>query len=345
MAAARTSAGLVAVAAAALAVPAVAAAEPSFIFTQAASQATASDRSGRAATLTLATGRHPLVAVEERPGRRTGTMPRRSFAGLWQRAGTFRSDAPNAVLTGRDPQGRNRRAIVTITGASATATGMRYRVRTLRGRVPARLAPANLTIDGVSAAALAYIAGNDARVDDYEPVINALMFPSVQAPIAAPSITVPSGQVLSIGSPGGAPSTVLASSITIQPNAELTLVGDAIVSAATLVMQPGARIVATGSPTMVALSTSQCGGPFAVEVTGALTEVEQPGGARGSSYWPVTSARSAGCTVSWSYARAPAPRSGTNALGPYSVTSTTQVTIATVPGMGMTFVNPRLTVD
>lgn len=122
------------------------------LFSQTADRATVTLLSGHRADLVLHTEHRPVVVFEERPGTRTATLPEDSFTGLWR--GTFRSDAPNAAITGRGASGADYRAIVRITGAARVAGGVRYRVHILRGSLARSLAPANMTIDSVPLSAI-----------------------------------------------------------------------------------------------------------------------------------------------------------------------------------------------
>ena len=94
----------------------------------------------------------------------------------------------------RRPVMRGSRLVVRVLGVRRTDDGVRYRVRALRGVLPARLAPANLMIDSVpitaiSAAMQAYLTGNAAKVQPWEPIINALYFP-MAATVMANGFTI-----------------------------------------------------------------------------------------------------------------------------------------------------------
>lgn len=203
-------------------------ASPSVLFSQSGGRATTQAHSAGTADITLRTGHRSVLAFEQRPGRRTGTLAEKFFVGLWR--GTFRTDPPNALLTGVDAAGRNHRVIVRISHANRTADGVRYRVRTLRGELPPTLSPANLMIDSVptsavTAAALAYVAGNSSRVAAYEPLINALWFPQ-QLTVAAPlDITVTLANPLTFTvTPATPVTTITAGTLTLEPGAQIVFI-------------------------------------------------------------------------------------------------------------------------
>lgn len=217
---------------AALAAPVAASASSSLLFSQQAPSATTARVTGTTADLTMATGHAPVMAFEERPGRRTGTLGERHFLGLWKT--TFASDAPNALLTGTDAQGRSRRAVVEVTRATRTASGVRYRVRSLRGSLPTSLRAASLMIDSVptsavSAALLAYLDGNGNRVAAYVPIINALRFPMWAQPQASPSAVVTPGNPMTVGAQG-APQVVVLGGLTMFPTSQVRLPGAGVLS-------------------------------------------------------------------------------------------------------------------
>ncbi len=185
----------------ALAAPALAAASPSVVFSQSAEAAWASPAKDDRATLALRTGHAPVLALEERPGRRVGTIAERNV-GLWR--GTFRADPPNAVLTGVDQLGRKRRAVVVIERASRTRRGVRYGVRVLRGRLPRAMRTAELMVDGVP----------------WQSVANRVSFPTRLA-FAAEDFTVTAAQPLTFT----APAVIQAGTITLLPGASLVMRG------------------------------------------------------------------------------------------------------------------------
>jgi len=234
----------IAAAAAALAAPVMASASAHVLFSQSAGTATTSAVHGASGTVSMRTAHKPVLAFEERPGTRTGLMSEAAFSGLW--GGSFRIDPPNAILTGVDPLGRNHRVVVRVTSAARTAHGVRYRMRALRGSLPARLSPANLMVDSVpitaiSAALKAYLAGNSAKVNDFEPIINALMFPMSPTIIASPSIVISTGSPMVVGSAGR-----------VQ-----------VINAQQIVFEPGAQMVFPPSTTAVSIVSPQWPGPCA----------------------------------------------------------------------------------
>ena len=209
-------------AALALATPVMADASASLLFSQSAGTAVTSGVHGRSGALDMRTAHRNVMAFEERPGTRTGFMPEATFSGLW--GGTFRGDPPNAILTGIDPEGRNHRVVVRVLGVRRTDDGVRYRVRALRGVLPARLAPANLMIDSVpitaiSAAMRAYLMGNAAKVQPWEPIINALYFPMAATVMAPPQITIVPGNPYTVGGQGL--QVVRAGQVTFEPGAQM----------------------------------------------------------------------------------------------------------------------------
>lgn len=224
-------------------------ASPSVLFSQSGGMATTQAHSARTADITLHTGHRSVLAFEQRPGRRTGTLAEKYFVGLWR--GTFRTDAPNALLTGVDGAGRNHRVIVRISHANRTADGVRYRVRTLRGDLPPTLSPANLMIDSVptsavTAAALAYMIGTSSRVATYEPLINAMWFPQRPTVIAPQNITVTPGNPLTI-IPDPV-TTINAGVVTIEPDAQIVFMSP---NAINLTFQPGAQVPCWASAGLV----------------------------------------------------------------------------------------------
>ncbi len=289
------------------------------LFSQAAGTATSRPVSGPVADITMRTGHRAVLAFEDRPGRRTATLEEHKFIGLWR--GTFRTDAPNAILTGRDPQGRNRRVVVTITRAARTPDGVRYRMRALRGIIPTALAQVNLMVDDVPMSALlAYLKGQGSGPAQYEALINALRFPEMTTVTAAPTVLVRPGTTMTIGQ-GSAPTTVIVSTITVQPGATLVMQGPVWLRAQNLTLAPGSRIVLPGSPTLFTLQAAglpACAAPASFSWTGTLTQVRSllsplPGVSLVQpppQTWPgpsVTSSPGPGpCTVTWSLPRAPA---------------------------------------
>ncbi len=323
----------------AIALPATASAEASFLFSQTATSAVVTGAAHGQSTVIVRTGHAPLVALEERPGRRTATMRERLFAGLWR--GTFRTDPPNAVLTGRDAKGRNRRVVVTLTGAAVVAGGVRYRMRALRGRIPTRLAPANLTIDGVPAGAIGYALGS------WEPVVNALMFPpmTVVTP-AAPNVTVPPGGALTIGTTSGLRYRLAVGTLSLGANANVTvhtgviggLLSAVVVQAGTIVVAPGARFILPDSPSVVTVMTSACASAGWLSVDATLTTVQQPPGTGPptTTPWPLAATRGQGCTSTWTLNAPPQPTWIADPLipekGRFLVTSSTQATLTNGTG-------------
>ncbi len=241
----KTSALSLAAAVAALAAPVMASASASVLFSQSAGTATTSAVRGASGTVSMRTAHKAVLAFEERPGTRTGLMSEAAFSGLW--GGSFRNDTPNAILTGVDPKGRNHRVVVRVSGVTRTANGVRYRMRALRGSLPARLSPANLMIDSVPMSAItvalrAYLAGNSAKVNTYETLIHALHFPMMAPVTTSPQIVISSGSPMVIGSPNF-PSQVI--------------------KAQQIVFEPGAQMVFPPSTTSVSMVSPQGPGPCA----------------------------------------------------------------------------------
>ena len=235
----------IAAAATVLAAPVMASASAHVLFSQSAGTATTSSVHGASGTVSMRTAHKPVLAFEERPGTRTGFMSEAAFSGLW--GGSFRTDPPNAILTGVDPLGRNHRVVVRVTRVTRTSDGVRYRMRALRGSLPTHLSPANLMIDSVpisaiTAALKAYLLGNSSKVNDYEPIINALRFPMAPSVIASPNIVITAGNPLVVRSP--APSQVI--------------------TAGQLVFEPGAQMVFPTTSTVSMISPQwprPCGAP------------------------------------------------------------------------------------
>lgn len=288
---------------AAAAVPATAGAVPSMLFSQAAGTATSRPVGGSVADVTLRTRHRAVLAFEDRPGRRTATLAEHKFVGLWR--GAFRTDSPNAVLTGRDAQGRNRRVVAVITRAARTADGVRYRMRALRGSVPASLTQANLLVDDVPLSAiLAFRAYVNSGPVQYEPIINAVTFPQTVTVQAGSTLTVPPGTTATFGTPGGQPATLDFGTVNVAPGATLVLNGLVLLNAQNLSLAPGSRIVMPQSPNMVMLQLqgpSTCAPPAAFTWTATVTP-PQP--------WPgpaISSSATGGiCSVVWNFPTVPA---------------------------------------
>ncbi len=351
--------------AAALVLPALASAEASFLLSQAGGTASATSAGAGLTDLTLRTGHRRVLAFEERPGRRTGTMREDVVTGLWR--GTFRSDPPNAILTGRDTQGRNRRVIVTITRAARTAAGVRYRVRALRGTVPASLRPANLMIDGVPLGAISQYGG----AGEYGSLINAMYFPISVTVSALPNVVVTPGTTFTAGSAAG-PTVLNVGTLTALPGATVALHPGTRITAQQWVMPPsGVTFSFPGSPTLVTLTAAglpSCA-PDALTFQGTLTQVAVPArplptlAQPAAQPWPALgggtgrSDGSAGCVVTWSFGNPPGPfttyQSGPVSLGGITrvvpiavVTTSTTEQSATFTGTGpTTLTRVILTVD
>lgn len=308
-----------AVAAVAASAPATGAASPSLLFSQSGGVATAHTIGPRVFDVTLRTAHKAVLAFEDRPGRRTATLPEHKFLGLWR--GTFRTDPPNAMLTGRDALGRNRRVVVVITGAARTPQGVRYRLRVLRGTVPNRLAMANLTVDDVPMSAVTrYLASRGSGAAQYEALINALRFPMYVQPVAADTMQVPPGATATLGQAGSAPTIVTLGTLTVGTGATLVLQGVTSIRAQQLIMAPGSRIVMPGSPGLFSLTASRlpvCAPPADLTVVGTLTQVRSMVPPLGlitqallptpvtTQAWPAAgvsaSGGGAGCVVSWTF--------------------------------------------
>lgn len=220
-------------AAAVLAAPVGASAASSVLFSQMAPSASVARITGTTGDLTMVTGHKPVLAFEERPGRRVGTLGEPHFVGLWKT--TFATDAPNAVLIGTDSRGRGRRVVVEVTGATRTSTGVRYRVKVIRGVLPPSLRSASLLVDSVplsavSAALQAYLDGNGRRVASYVPIINALQFPAWVTVQAAPNVIVRPGNPLVLGGQGGAPTNMVIGQFTMFPTAQVQVPGATMLS-------------------------------------------------------------------------------------------------------------------
>jgi len=214
----------IAAAATVLAAPVMASASAHVLFSQSAGTATTSAVHGASGTVSMRTAHKAVLAFEERPGTRTGLMSEAAFSGLW--GGSFRTDPPNAILTGVDPLGRNHRVVVRVTSAARTAHGVRYRMRALRGSLPARLSPANLMVDSVpitaiSAALKAYLEGNSAKVNTYETLINALHFPMMAPVTTSPQIVISSGSPMVVSSPNFPAQVINAQQIVFEPGAQM----------------------------------------------------------------------------------------------------------------------------
>ena len=345
------------------ALPSMATAEPSLLFSQSAGTASARPVTGAVADVTLRTAHRPVLAFEDRPGRRTATLPEHKFIGLWR--GTFSTDAPNAILTGRDPQGRNRRVVVTITRAARTPDGVRYRMRALRGAMPPALAQANLMVDDVPmSAVLAYLDRSNAEAAQYELLINALRFPAAVTVTSAQSLAVRPGTTATLGLGNGAPVGLTFGSVTVQAGATLVIQGRVNISAQSLTLAPGARIVLPDSPTLVALQAfglPVCAPPDAFTWSGTLTQTRalvppipgvnlvQPPVQPSSATSVIARQGGTSCTVTWGFtvpqpSRQPVVMSGlpTSPAYPQSTrsvmvltTSTTQQVVE-VSGTGFT---------
>lgn len=316
----RTPIALSLAAGAVLAAATTASAHQPVLFSQTARTGTVIPLSGHRADVVLHTAHRPLVVFEERPGTRTGTVPERAFTGLWR--ATFKEDAPNAVLTGAGPGGRDRRAIVRITGATQVTAGVRYRVQVLRGTLPATMHPANLMIDSVPLSAItAYLQGNSRRIGNYEPLINALSFP-----MATPVATQQQVEV----TPGN-PFTVAAASPTV-------------LDLGALVMQPASQVDITGSPGTVVMNFHAPAGDGCWPMQGLLFRLDVTGSDGSSSTLlpstpgsgvdqQVTMAGGNQCLVSWRLPGAPAARTTTTyvrlptgQMAPFTTTVTYQTT-------------------
>jgi len=264
--------------------------------------------------VTLRTAHRAVLAFEDRPGRRTATLPEHKFVGLWR--ATFRTDPPNAVLTGRDPQGRNRRVVATISRAARTPDGVRYRMRALRGVMPGQLAMANLMVDDVPMSAItAYLQGQGAGATQYQALINALQFPTVVQPVAAESLFVSPGTTATLGQ-GSSPFFFTFGSVTVAPGATLVLQGFTTVQAQSLSIGPGARIVMPTSPAVLSLTAAGlpvCAPPDDLAFQGTLTQVRSllnalPGMSvtqPAPQPWPVSTISAAGsggmCVLTWGF--------------------------------------------
>jgi hypothetical protein len=309
-----------AVAAVATCAPAMGAGAPSMLFSQSGGEATARQVSARTVDLTLRTAHKAVLAFEDRPGRRTATLAEHKFLGLWQ--GSFRADPPNAILTGRDSLGRNRRVVGVITRAARTPGGVRYRMRVLRGTVPERLTMANLTVDDVPLSAVtAYLARQGARAQQYQALINALRFPMYVQPAAADTMTVPPGATATLGqAASAAPTIITLGTLTVAPGATLVVQGVTSIRAQQLTMGPGSRIVMPGSPGLFSLTASRlpvCAPPSDLTVVGTLTQVRSMLPPLGlitqallpvpvtTQAWPAAgvsaSGAPGGCVVTWAF--------------------------------------------
>ena len=282
------------------------------LFSQSAGSATTSAAHGASATVSMHTGHKAVVAFEERPGTRTGLMSEAAFSGLW--GGSFRNDPPNAILTGVDAQGRNHRVVVRVTGVARTADGVRYRMRALRGSLPARLSPANLMIDSVpisaiTAAMKAYLAGNSAKVNTYEPIINALMFPMAATVFASPTINIQRDTPMVVGSGGTQPQ---------------------VINAQQIVFQPGAQMVFPPSTTVVNFVLEQPTAPCTMD-NGLEVSVQVSGSTGGTTNYPGTSYSGLDTLA--------APQPNGACLLNYDITRTPRPQGTTTFQTGMTFTN------
>lgn len=332
-----------------VAVPSAATATPSLLFSQSGGVATARQVAPTTFDVTLRTAHRAVLAFEDRPGRRTATLPEHKFTGLWR--GSFRTDPPNAVLTGRDSLGRNRRVVATISRAARTRDGVRYRMRALRGVMPARLTMANLTVDDVPLSAItAYLRGR-AGPSQYEALINALRFPIVARPAATQSLTVPPGTTATLGQ-GSTPTILAFGTVTVASGATLVLQGATRLTAQVLVLEPGSRIVMPGSPTLVSLTASGlpvCAPPDGLEFQGTLAQARSIAGALpgmtvtqpAPQPWPASSVSASGsnglCVITWGFNPPPqvAPMPARFPQGPATIvtqSSTLQVVTALGPG-------------
>jgi len=321
------AAGLAIAAAAAVvaaSAPATGAATPSLLFSQSGGVATAKAVGPRVFDVTLRTAHKAVLAFEDRPGRRTATLPEHKFLGLWR--GTFRTDPPNAILTGRDALGRNRRVVGVITRAARTPQGVRYRMRALRGTVPTRLAMVNLTVDDVPLSAFtSYLAQRGSGAAQYEALINALRFPMYVQQTTADNMHVPPGATATLGQAGSAPTIVTLGTLTVSTGATLVLQGVTSIRAQQLTMAPGSRIVMPGSPGLLTLTASGlplCAPPSDLTVVGTLTQVRSTVPPLGlitqallpvpvtTQAWPAAgvsaSGGGGGCVVAWTSNRPPA---------------------------------------
>lgn len=301
------------------AAPGMAAAAPSMLFSQSGGQATARQVSGTTFDVAVRTAHKAVLAFEDRPGRRTATLPEHKFVGLWQ--GSFRADPPNAILTGRDALGRNRRVVAVITRAARTPQGVRYRMRALRGTVPTRLAMVNLTVDDVPLSAFtSYLAQRGSGAAQYEALINALRFPMSVQQTTAGNMYVPPGATATLGQAAPAPTIITVGSLTVTTGATLALQGLTTIRAQQLTMEPGSRIVMPGSPGLLTLTASglqACVPPSALTVVGTLTQVRSVVPSFGfvdqmllpdpvtTQAWPgagvSASGATGGCVVTWSF--------------------------------------------
>ena len=301
----------IAAAATALAAPVMASASAHVLFSQSAGAATTSSVYGASGTVSMRTAHKPVLAFEERPGTRTGLMSEAAFSGLW--GGTFRTDPPNAILTGVDRSGRNHRVVVRVTRVTRTSDGVRYRMRALRGSLPAHLSPANLMIDSVpisaiTAALKAYLLGNSSKVKDFEPIINALRFPMAPSVIASPNIVITAGNPMVVSSP--APSQMI--------------------TAGQLVFEPGAQMVFPPSTTAVSIVSPRWPGPCALP-DGLQASVQVLASTGGTTDYPGTSLPTTMLT--------PASLPGGTCRLIYDVGSVPAAVGTTTFQVGMTFTN------
>lgn len=266
----KTTPLVIAAAAAALAAPVMASASAHVLFSQSAGTATASSVHGASGTVSMRTAHKAVLAFEERPGTRTGLLPEAAFSGLW--GGSFRTDPPNAILTGVDPMGRNHRVVVRVTGVARTTNGVRYRMRALRGSLPAHLSPANLMIDSVpisaiTAAMKAYLAGNSPKMILYAPLINALHFPMTAPVMSSGSIVITAGN----------------------PMVVATQTPSQVINAQQIVFEPGAQMVFAPNTSVVTISWPQSPGACGLSPIGLEASVQVVASTGGTTNYPGTS--------------------------------------------------------
>ena len=89
------------------------------------------------------------IYFSDRPERIVGHLTTKRFLELWSEGDdSFAVDPPNAVLAWGEPgEDAPDEAVVTISDPAVTEDGLRYRIQTLEGVLPARGGPCVLFID------------------------------------------------------------------------------------------------------------------------------------------------------------------------------------------------------
>ncbi len=205
------------------------------------SAANAQDR----AQLVLADADPRVLAIADRPSRSTADLTPALYRKLWR--GTFSHDPPNAVLVGTDASGTRLRIPLVLRSMRPVDGGTRYAVRMLARSGARSLHGASLLIDNAGVV-----------FNDYEPVINALHFPTTVAVDVAADATIAPGTSMNVQCN---PTTLNYRTLTFGPGSSLVL------SPAGAVTVNFGATSPQGIPVQTLLNATSTTGPITQELT------------------------------------------------------------------------------